>query len=83
MHNLETGITQGRDENLSKTDVHSVDQRWPLEKIIVVDVDHLKTSVWSTSTTWKPQSGWRRPLEKLSLVKVDREKCSGINVDMK
>ena len=30
---------------------------------------------------WKAQSGWRRQLEKLSLVDVDREKCSGVNID--
>ena len=73
----------GRDENVSKMDVDSVDCRpgrlpvekrqdeWrrPVENLSLVDVDQLKTSGWSTSTSRKRQDGWRRrrPVEKLSL----------------
>ena len=45
-------------------------QRRPVEKLSLVDVDQLKTSGWSMSTSRKRQDGRRRrrPVEQLSLV---------------
>ena len=54
----------GRDENVSKMDVDSIDER------------RLSTR---TSTNKKLQSG--RPIEKLSLVDVNHENLSLVDVD--
>ena len=57
----------GRDENVSKMDVDGRRQRRQSTR---------------TSTSWKPQSGRRRPVEKLSLVDVDHENLSFLLVDV-
>ena len=74
------------------TDDDSVERQpgcQPVEQLSLVDVDTIKTSVWSTSTPskhqsgrrppWKHQSGRRRHYENISLVDVDHENISLVN----
>ena len=49
----------------TSTSLVDVDQ---VEKLSLVDVDLYKSSVWSTLTCTKAQSGRRQPVQKLSLV---------------
>ena len=60
---IERSFLNGRDENLSKTGRRQRRQRWPLENLSLVDVDHEKLSLvnvngrsFYTLTTRKPQS---------------------------
>ena len=76
-----------RDENISKNGRRPVEnvsgRRRPVKNISLVNVDQLKTSVWSTSTSRKHQSGWRRPVEKQRQSGRRRpvEKVSLVDVD--
>ena len=69
----------GRDENVSKMDVDSVDRRRPVDNGLQTHT-HTHTHT-HTSEKERPQSGQRRPVEKLSLVDADHENLSLVDVD--